>query len=300
MSDGVLLRQLSRISAVISRLGPVSGLGAFWSFYRHRLLRGRRPGPRLFPVPDSPMDVWMRPGTTDWHVYEQIFIRRDYELDGFPQSSRLMAGYAKLLADGKTPVIIDCGANIGLATIWFRRAFPEAVIYAVEPDRDNFSMLERNLAPLSSVFASRSGVWDRKAVLAITDPAAESWSFELQEHDREETVDGVTAITIPEILASVPNGACFIVKIDIEGGERQLFRSNTAWLDHAPLVIIELHDWKMPWEATGASFFSAVSRRKRDYVFRSENLFCFLHSDDDVAASGEKCMPVGARVVSAS
>jgi FkbM family methyltransferase len=282
MSDGVLLRQLSRMSSVIGRLGPVSGLSALWSFYHHRLLPGRRPGPRSFPVPDCPMRVWMRPGTTDWHVYEQIFIRRDYELDGLAQSSRLMADYANLLADGKRPVIIDCGANIGLGTIWFKLAFPEAVIYAVEPDRDNFSILERNLAPLSGVFAIRSGVWDHKAVLTITDSTAESWAFELQEHDREEAVDGVTAITIPEILGLVPDGACFIVKIDIEGGERQLFRSNTAWLDHAPLVIIELHDWMMPWEATAASFLSAVSRRKRDYVFRSENLFCFLHSGDDV------------------
>jgi len=33
-----------------------------------------------------------------------------------------------------------------------------------------------------------------------------------------------------------------VVKIDIEGGERQLFASGTSWIDKFPLMIIELPD----------------------------------------------------------
>jgi len=291
MPKGALLRQLSRVSSVISQLGPISGTRALWSFYRHRLLPGGTLRPSLFPVPGNPAGVWLRPGTADWHVYDQIFIRQEYELASLPQSSRLLADYAKLLASGKKPVIIDCGANIGLATVAFKRAFPEAVIYAIEPERENFNLMTRNFAPLSNVFALRAGVWDRKAALAITDPTVASWSFSLQEepskNDNQDAVDVVAAVTIPEILDAVPEGACFIVKIDIEGGENQLFRSNTAWLDNAVLVIIEIHDRKFPWQATSASFFSAISRRKRDYFFRDENIFCFLHPSDTVDATSQ-------------
>jgi FkbM family methyltransferase len=289
MSKGPLLRQLSRISSVIGQLGPISGTRVLWSFYRHRLLPGGTPRPTLFPVPGT-AGVWLRPGTADWHVYDQVFIRQDYDLASLPQYSKLLADYARLLASGKKPVIIDCGANIGLATVAFKRAFPEAVIYAIEPERENFELMTRNFAPLSNVFPLRAGVWDCKAALAITDPTVATWSFSLRErnkNDNEDAVDVVAAVTIPEILDAVPDGACFIVKIDIEGGESQLFRSNTAWLDNAALVIIEIHDWMLPWQATAATFFSAISRRKRDYFFRNESIFCFLHPSDALDADGE-------------
>jgi hypothetical protein len=51
------------------------------------------------------------------------------------------------------------------------------------------------------------------------------------------------------------------------------------------LVIIEIHDRKFPWQATAASFFSAISRRKRDCFFRDENIFCFLHPSDTLDAT---------------
>jgi FkbM family methyltransferase len=294
MSKGAVLHQLSRISSVISQLGLISGTRVLWSFYRHRLLPGGTPRPSLFPVPGNAAGVWLRPSTADWHVYDQIFIAQHYDLASLPQSSRLLAEYAKLLASGKKPVIIDCGANIGLSTVAFKRAFPEAVIYAIEPERENFDLMTRNFAPLSNVIALRAGVWDRKAALAISDPTVATWSFSVQERtnsDNEDAVDSIAAVTIPEILDAVPDGACFIVKIDIEGGENQLFRSNTAWLDSAVLVIIEIHDWKLPWQATAATFFSAISRRKRDYLFRHENLFCFLHPSDELDATPQSIVP---------
>lgn len=34
----------------------------------------------------------------------------------------------------------------------------------------------------------------------------------------------------------------FIVKIDIEGYEQELFSSNIDWIDNIPVIIIELHD----------------------------------------------------------
>ena len=43
------------------------------------------------------------------------------------------------------PVILDCGANIGLATLFFKWLYPQAVIYAFEPDIDTFALLKRNV-----------------------------------------------------------------------------------------------------------------------------------------------------------
>jgi hypothetical protein len=64
-----------------------------------------------------------------------------------------------------------------------------------------------------------------------------------------------------------------ICKIDIEGGEKELFQANDAWVDRFPLIIIELHDWLAP--GTSTNFLSAISKRNIHLVFRGENTFCF-------------------------
>jgi hypothetical protein len=84
-----------------------------------------------------------------------------------------------------------------------------------------------------------------------------------------------------------------IAKIDIEGAETKVLQSNTEWIDEVPLVVFEHHDmlwhWLGPWQGSGHSFFSVLSRRKREYLSKGENTFAFLHphpSPEKTAASG--------------
>ncbi len=48
-------------------------------------------------------------------------------------------------SDTNTPLIIDCGSNIGLSIIYFKRLFPEAKIIGFEPDNEIFKILENNI-----------------------------------------------------------------------------------------------------------------------------------------------------------
>ncbi|TFE67171.1 hypothetical protein A7Q09_01560 [Methylacidiphilum sp. Yel] len=43
------------------------------------------------------------------------------------------------------PRILDCGANIGLATLFFKILYPNSIIEAFEPDPELFSILKRNV-----------------------------------------------------------------------------------------------------------------------------------------------------------
>lgn len=47
--------------------------------------------------------------------------------------------------DTDTPSIVDCGANIGLATLYFKRLYPEARIISIEAHPDTFAILKSNL-----------------------------------------------------------------------------------------------------------------------------------------------------------
>ena len=59
--------------------------------------------------------------------------------------------------ENKTPLIIDCGANIGLSVLYFRRLFPNAKIIAFEPDEGIFKILQKNmgLIPQSNLIEFR-------------------------------------------------------------------------------------------------------------------------------------------------
>ena len=65
----------------------------------------------------------------------------------------------------------------------------------------------------------------------------------------------------------------FIIKIDIEGFEEDLFSKNLEWVDLFPLLIIELHDWMLPKSSNSKNFLQAISKLNRDFVYIGENIF---------------------------
>jgi hypothetical protein len=98
-------------------------------------------------------------------------------------------------------------------------------------------------------------------------------------HGRRENPDPVRCRPSPcELLQREPNGLPLIVKIDIEGGEIELFRSNVEWIEQTPLIVFELHDWQGGSRGAGHSVFSRLSTHPRDYMLRADNMFSFAHS----------------------
>jgi hypothetical protein len=86
---------------------------------------------------------------------------------------------------------------------------------------------------------------------------------------------------VDDLCAMVPGSDLFIAKVDIEGGQKQLFEDNTAWLGRAHAVLIELEDWLLPWQGTSRPFFRAISSHPYEFLTRGETLFCMR---DDQAA----------------
>jgi FkbM family methyltransferase len=285
----VAFQRLATLISFTQIFGLAHGLRVAHSYYRAR----SRPfdGHRLrsFPVPGADFSIWLRPGTSDMLVYNQVFVRRDYDIRRCPQSAHLFEQYACRIANGEAPVIIDCGANIGASVIWFALAFPKALIYAVEPDAGNFCVLQKNIHDLPNVVALCAAVWDEPADLCITNPRSDPWSFQVGEKAAPGD-ECVAAVTVSDILRQGGHHRPFIVKVDIEGAEKQLFRSNTEWLDDTALLITEPHDWMLPWQGTFNTLLSAAARRRRDYMFIGDNLFSFLHADQAVIVSSLKAV----------
>src|SRR6476620_11843470 len=84
-------------------------------------------------VAGQAQDIFMRSFAGDIDIFAEIFDREIYA------NARIHPG--------EVNNIIDLGANIGLASLYFLNKCPHARVVAVEPDPSNFELLSRNLQP---------------------------------------------------------------------------------------------------------------------------------------------------------
>ena len=206
----------------------------------------------------------------DYLIVRQIFAMNDYGFEKLTRCGELLEGYAALVAAGMKPLIIDCGANSGMATRFFAETFPAARLVAVEPDSANMAMAKANNAGHAASFYT-AGIGSESAVGRFTDSAADNWSFTLV----RDPLGDVHIISVNSILEEYCTGGVvpFIIKIDIEGFESDLFQRNIEWIDRFPILVIELHDWMFPKTGKSRAFLKAISNCDRDFVYHGENVF---------------------------
>jgi FkbM family methyltransferase len=151
--------------------------------------------------------------------------------------------YQPLIQDKKDLTIVDCGANIGLFTLWM---YPYASkIYSVEPSALHCETL-RNMLEFNKM--------DRVEVIqkALSDKDGEQMfyhndnttMFMLQKPSGGETAsEKVQTATIGTLLKDIPH--IDILKIDIEGAEGTAF-ANSSFDEVAPKIdniVLEYHNW---------------------------------------------------------
>ena len=249
-------------------LGPFRGLRAFVQLS----LADRGIATVASPVGDGV--IYARRGSADVEVFDQIFVMRDYDIRRYKHWMRVSKTYETMLASGPRPLILDCGANIGLSSVYLAHLFPDAAIVAVEPELGNFEMLKKNTSSYPRIRALQAAISDHEGYVTIANPAASSWAFRVIEASSEDK-SVIPAITVDDARLVAGDHQLSAVKIDIESGEEQLFRSNTGWIEETPLLMIELHDWMLPWAGTSRSFFRALENIEFDFVLAGETALVF-------------------------
>lgn len=213
-----------RISHYVHRYGGVAGAHVFM-----RAVLGR--GSTLLPIPGSSAQILLRRHTSDVAAFEQVFIQHEYEFD----------------FGGCSPqFIVDGGANIGCASIFFAHKFPQATIVAIEPEWSNFKILQDNVSHLPNVKALKAAIWNIDGHVEIQNPSADNWAFQVQQSTPQSS-SRVHALTIPSIMEIAKTERIDILKLDVEGAEKEIFdETSVQWLDRVGIIIIELHDWLKP------------------------------------------------------
>jgi FkbM family methyltransferase len=168
--------------------------------------------------------VIVRGKTSDVTVFYEIFALKIYKI---PQKEIIS--------------IVDIGANVGYASIYFAYHFPKAHIIAVEPENSNHQTLLENTQNCQNISCVHAAIWPEETELALQNPGESNWSFHYQEAAKAPNGPVIKTQTVPGLMENFRLKHIDLLKIDIEGGEQDLFAANTDWLRLVDCLIIEIH-----------------------------------------------------------
>lgn len=206
-------------------------------------------------VPGFPRPLLIRRGGTDAHVFTDIYVWQEY-------------GYE---FGGQPEVIVDAGAYSGLSTAFFAHRFPDAKIIAIEPGQESFDLLVQNTAAFPNVQPLQAALWTESGTVSLSDPGDGAWGIRVTEStgsgpggsgtaaDGSSPVAGadpVRAVTVTDVMREFGLGTIDLLKVDIEGSEKELFAAPGDWIEHVDAICMELHDRFKP--GCTRTFFGAV------------------------------------------
>ena len=174
-------------------------------------------------------------------------------------------------------LILDCGGNIGCAAVYFANQYPDAQIYSVEPEKNNFKLLKFNTSLYDNIHPIKSALWNSETFIRVEDRGFGVAGYMTFETTADDSAAFKTT-TVAKLLADSGFDEIDLLKIDIEGAEKEVFSAPDVdeWLSKVKVLTIELHD-RMKRDCS-YEFFKAVSKYKWFFGLNGENLV-FIRED---------------------
>lgn len=186
--------------------------------------------PRQIKVVPPGMEhaVFLRLRTSDILVYHFVLLSKEYRVD---------------VSKFSPHTIIDAGANIGLASVYFAKRYPDAQVIAVEPEVTNYRAMLKNIAPYSNITPIQAALWKTDGTVNIGLPDSdtrEKWAFSVTGSN------GTTrAMTLTTLLSTFGIQTLDLLKVDIEGAEKEVFETCDC-INRIRAIVIETHDRLKP------------------------------------------------------
>ena len=172
----------------------------------------------------------VRSHSSDLEVLDELLISHDYDplLELLPESPR---------------TIVDLGANVGLVGRWMLTRYPKARLVAVEPQPENVEVLRENLARFANatVVPTAIGATEREVTLHAAIAGHYARFTMVGEPPKDAVSHQVPVITMQQLFAETGLDQIDVLKVDIEGAERELFSDCSSWIHAVGTILVECH-----------------------------------------------------------
>lgn len=142
-------------------------------------------------------------------------------------------------SDAASPLIIDCGANIGLSLLYFSRLYPNSRMFAFEPDQSVLPFLKKNIeySKLSKVELNEKAVWNSVTELEFYTDHGMGGRVSAAYKDQEPVV--IKTVRLRDFLQEPVS----LLKIDIEGAEYAVLKDCSDVLGNVSNLFVEYHSF---------------------------------------------------------
>lgn len=184
------------------------------------------------------------------HLYREIFARQHY--------------YFR--TDNRTPVILDCGANLGMASLYFKWLYPESRVQAFEPDPATFELLAGNIRQNHlDVEVHNCALWDQDAEVDFFVDSANPGTLLM-------STDGSRSrgapVKVPgRKLSNFIDEAVDFLKLDVEGAEHRVLCDlvSAGKLGNIRQMVVEYHHKIGQQKSCLAGFLNELERAGFEY-----------------------------------
>jgi FkbM family methyltransferase len=127
------------------------------------------------------------------------------------------------------------------------------------------SLLQKNARAFPNIVPLHKALWHEDGPVSLYDRNMGHWAFsvtppESDSHARSRQVD---ALTVSTIMSMFDTDRIDILKIDVEGAEKEIFAHSDAWIDHVRVIFAELHDRLRPGCTDAFEAATTAFRRER-------------------------------------
>lgn len=193
-----------------------------------------------------------------WHIKVTDLLSVAWQIQEFFVQQRM-----KFASATGTPVIIDCGANVGVSVLYYKSLYPQAKVICFEPDPAVFSCLKENLLVnnITDVECRAQAVWVHGDGVSFGSEGADGGSIM-----RETNAVRLPSVRLKEVLRQ--HSFIDLLKIDIEGAEVPVLLDCAEELVRVKYLYVEYHSFPGTKQELGALLTLLTEQGFRYYLDR--------------------------------
>ena len=143
-------------------------------------------------------------------------------------------------------------------------------------------MLKKNTSGYPNITPLRAGVWNKRVYVRVKDSDTDMASLSRVEEVTDGEKGAFETVVIGDILAGSKYKKIDILKIDVEGAEKEIFSKNyESWLGKVNVIMIELHDHIRG--GCAKTFYSATDKFNFKKVLQKGNLVIVVREGADLS-----------------